>query len=281
MTNVTLSRGSTSVDIRLEEEGGQELLTTVFGKPEVQVRSSGGSLQPRVVDQWSGLENYTLIGKLFDHAKSHDLADLVKTASSDPLTLEIPLSEYPNSVEVAPGAGQEAALGLSYPAGKRNTVDVSLSLTRVGKTFASVTQNASTPTSAGTGPVQLDINGTIVDIPTADLSVERSVGRPNDVVRRQPRTSDPRREVKPKVTSDVFTLSFETLTDIPGTLNAITDGIFRTRLGRSGVVLDFNGVLGLGSFDVIPIGSSPFRQVHSAGQDWVTSPTMEFRRIRV
>lgn len=281
MASVTLTRDGESIDIRVVEEAGESLLSTTFGKPEVQVRNSGGSLNPRVTDEFSAMENYNLVGKLFDHAKSHALADMVKSTKLSPITLEIPLDEYPDSVSVVPGAGQEGALSLSYPSGKRNTVDVNLSLTRVDYVEGSIEQQAETPTSSGSGPVQLDINGTIVDIPTAALSVERSVGRPNDVVRRQPRTSDPYCIAKPKVTSDVFTLGFDTITDIPATLNAITDGIFRTRLGRGGVKLNFNGKLGLGEFDVIPVGSSPFRQVHSAGEDWVRTPTLEFRRILV
>jgi hypothetical protein len=99
------------------------------------------------------------------------------------------------------------------------------------------------------------------------------------VVRRQPQTADPRYQVKPKVANDVFTLSFKTLDDIPETLNAITDSIFREQLGRQGVTLDFNGVLGLGAIEAIPTGSSPFRQVHQAGKSWVVNPTLEFTRI--
>jgi hypothetical protein len=279
MASVTLSRGSTSIDIPLVEESGEQLLSTTFGKPEVQVRESGGTINPRVIDQWSGLESFTLVGKLFDYQTSHDLADLVKTASTDPLELSIPLDEYPDTVTVAPAAGQDSALGLSYPAGRKNMVDVALNLTRVGDVLGSITQEATTPTTTGTGPVQLSVGSTTVDIPTADLSLARDVGRPNDVVRRQPQTADPRYQVKPKVANDVFTLSFETLEDIPETLNAITDSIFREQLGRQGVTLDFNGVLGLGEIQAIPTGSSPFRQVHQAGRPWVVNPTLEFTRI--
>jgi len=158
-------------------------------------------------------------------------------------------------------------------------VDVNLSLTRVGEANAAQEQQASTPTATGTGPVQVTAGGTTVDLPTADFSLERTVGRPNDVVRRQPSTSDPRYVAKAKVTSDVFTFSFETIRDIPETLNAITDSIFRSRLGRTGVSVNFNGMLGLGEIQAIPVGSSPFRQVHQAGKGWVTSPVLEFRRI--
>ena len=279
MTSVTLSRGSTSIDIQLQKEGGSQLLVSNFGKPEVNIRENGGTLNPRVQDQWSGLQNFTLAGMVFDYQTSHNLADLVKTADPTPLTLEIPLPEYPDSIKVAPAAGQEGALGLSYPAGRKNMVDVTLNLTRVGDVIGSITQAATTPTTSGSGPVQLQIGSTTVDIPTADLSLSRDVGRPNDVVRRQPRTADPRYQVKPKVASDVFTLSFETINDIPETLNAITDSIFREQLGRGGVTLDFNGVLGLGEIQAIPTGSSPFRQVHQAGRPWVVNPTLEFTRI--
>lgn len=280
MVSVTLSRGSTSIDLPLEEEAGEQLLAATFGKPELQVRDSGGTLNPRVQDRFSGMETYSLVGKLYDYATSHALADLIKSASGDPLTLEIPLDEYPDSVQVAPAAGQDSALSLSYPSGKRQTVDVELSLTRVDRTNASTSQQATTPTASGTGPVQLRVNGTSVDLPTADLSLERTIGRPNDVIRRQGGgASDPFHIAKAKPTSDVFTLSFETIEDIPSTLNTLTDEIFRTRLGRKGLVLDFQGVLGLGAVDVIPVGSGPFRQVHQAGKGWVINPTLELRRI--
>jgi hypothetical protein len=279
MASVTLSRGSTSIDIPLVEESGEQLLSTTFGKPEVQVRQSGGTLNPRVIDQWSGLESFTLVGKLFDYQTSHDLADLVKTASTDPLELSIPLNEYPDTVTVAPAAGQDTALGLNYPAGRKNLVDVDLNLTRVGDVVGIGSQQATTPTASGTGPVEVRVNGTTVELPTAGLSLERTVGRPNDAVRRVPSQPDPRYEVKAKVTSDVFTFSFETLENIPSTLNSLTDAVFRSQLGREGVTVDFNGILGLGEIQAIPVGSGPFRQVHQSGQDWVINPELSFRRI--
>jgi hypothetical protein len=245
----------------------------------VNVRQSGGVINPRVQDQWSGLESFTLVGKLFDYQTSHDLADLVKTASGTPLELSIPLAEYPDTVTVAPAAGQDSALGLSYPAGRKNLVDVDLSLTRVGDVESVTTQQATTPTASGTGPVEVRVDGTTVTLPTAGLSLERTVGRPNDAVRRVPSAADPRYEVKAKVTSDVFTFSFETLENIPSTLNSLTDAVFRSQLGREGVTVDFNGILGLGEIQAIPVGSGPFRQVHQSGQDWVINPELSFRRI--
>jgi hypothetical protein len=216
---------------------------------------------------------------LFDYQTSHDLADLIKTSSTDPLELSVPLDTYDDPITVAPSAGSDTALSLSYPAGQRDLVDVQLTLTRVGDVVGIGSQSATTPTATGSGPVQVIVAGTTVDIPTADLSLERAVGRPNDATRRVPSQADPRYEVKNKIAADTFTLSFETLTDIPATLNDLTDNIFRAQLGREGVTVDFNGVLGLGAIKAVPIGSSPFRQVHQAGQDWVSSPVLEFRRV--
>lgn len=280
MAVVTLSRGNTSVDIQLVEEGGESLLSTSFGKPEVNVREQGGTINPRVQDQFSSLENYELRGKLFDYETSHDLADLVKTASADPLTLDIPSDVYPDTVTVAPGAGQEGALGLSYPDGRKDIIDVSLSLTRVdpNDVNAANEQDAQTPRATGTGPIELTVGGNTVELPSAGLSFERSVGRPNDVVRRQPQSADPRYEVKAKVASDVFTFAFETVSQIKTTLNALTSNIFRERLGRSGVRVNFNGLLGIGEIEAMPVGSSPFRQVHQAGRGWVTVPVLDLRR---
>ncbi len=279
MADAILSRGSESISIPLEKEAGENLVATTFGKPEVNVREKGGVLNPRVIDNWSGIQTFELLGQIYDYQTTHDLADMVKSAESTPLELELPGAVYPDPITVAPAASQDAALTLEYPAGMTDMVNVSLSLTRVGQVNAAFEQAASTPTATGTGPVEVRVSNKTVELPTADLSLERTVGRPNDVVRRQPGTADPRYEVKAKVTSDVFTFSFETVQNIPDTLRTLTENVMRDQLGRGGVTVDFNGVLGLGEIQAIPTGSSPFRQVHQAGKGWVINPTLEFRRI--
>jgi len=279
MAQVTLSRGSTSVDIELVEESGTQLLSTSFGKPNAETRDNGGTQNPRIQDQFSALINYEFQGKLFNYQDAHALADLIKSASATALELEIPSDVYDDVITVAPGAGQDAALGVEFPAGRRDLVDVSLSLTRVDETFAATELPATTPTASGSGPIEVSVRGTTVEIPTAGLSVARDVGRPNDVVRRQPQTADPRHESKAKVSNDVFVLAFEAVEDAKTTLNALTDNIFRQQLGRRGARVNFNGFLGLGEIEAIPIGSSPFRQTHQAGQRWVSVPTLELRRV--
>jgi len=67
-----------------------------------------------------------------------------------------------------------------------------------------------------------------------------------------PNQPDPRYLSKQKVTTDVFTLSFQSVENFAAVLNELTDATFREQLGRGGVTLKFNGLLGLGSVQAIP-----------------------------
>jgi len=63
-------------------------------------------------------------------------------------------------------------------------------------------------------------------------------------------------------------------------LQAIGENIFQANLGRNAVQLDFQGVYGLGSFDVMPVGSAPFRQARRAGYEGMSVvPTLDFSRV--
>jgi len=64
-------------------------------------------------------------------------------------------------------------------------------------------------------------------------------------------------------------------------LKTIADTIFKQRLGRDGITLDFNGLYGYGSFNVLPTGSAPIRYQRLAGRTGqVTLPTIDLRVIR-
>jgi len=277
---VTLSRGSVSIDIPLLAESGTPLFSGDYGKPNASIRDGGGTVYPRVQDQWSQSLNYTLLGRINDYGTTHDLADLIGSADSgDSITLTHDLPEYDSPVEVVPSAGSDQAITLSYPPGKREFVEVSLNLSRVGNAVANVSQSATTPRTTGTGPVQISVGGTTIDLPNTDLSIERSVGRPKDVVRRTQATTYPNYIAKQKPVTDLFTLSFQTLDGIPSTFTSIVNAVFQTPLGRDGIGLDFNGLFGLGEIRVMPTGSAPFRQVRQAGNRSVVVPTFEFTRV--
>jgi len=276
--NVTLSRGSTSVDIPLVEESGEQLITKSLGLPNLRVAESGGTNFPRTQDNWSGLQNYSIVGRLFDYSKAHTLADLIASADpSAPLELTPNLAEFDTTIEVAPSAGSDQALGLTFPPGKRDNVGVSIELTRVNTANGNV-QTITTPTASGSGPITITANSTTVSVPTTALDIERSIGRPNDVVRRS-RGSNPNYIAKKKPVSDTLSLSFQDIAGSTGFFTDLTNAVFESTLGRNPIHINFNGVYGFGEFAVMPTGSAPFRHLRQAGDKAIFSPSLEFTRV--
>ena len=281
MVDVTLSRSGTSVAIPLVEEGSTPLISRDLGKPNQEIQNSG-RLNPRSQDQWSGLSQYTVVGT-FDGANAYqdarDLQDLIKSHSGGSnLTMDIPLSDFESDITVAPAAGQEEACTITYEPGRRNWVGVEISLTRIDDTKGEGSQSATTPTGSGSGPIELSDGTRTIQI-RSDPVVERSVGRPGSVVRRQvgqfPLFIDHR-----KAAYDAIDLSFR-LEDS----NAVTDTneivtMFENRLGRSTLSLDFNGLYGLGQFSVVPRGNQALRTTRVAGEEGqVRIPTVSLRRV--
>jgi hypothetical protein len=288
MVSVTISRGSTSIDIPLLESSGTPLFSTDFGKPFATVHENSGSVNPRVQDRWSAQINHTIIGRFIAdnaHVKAIKLADLIK---SDPngstLELSTPFADYPEPMRVAPQAANASCLQINYPQGYTDYVDIQLQLTQISTSINDASRSVSTPTASGTGPIKLVSGAQTITLDT-DVSVSRSVGRPNDSMTKSPNNlgnSLGRYIYKNKVTADRFSLSFQITNDIQSKLSTITNNIFRSALGRSGILLDFNGVFGLGEFRVFPEGSAPIRYQRRAGHGdgQINLPTVDLRVIR-
>jgi hypothetical protein len=284
MVSVSISRGSTSIDIPLLESSGTPLFSTDFGKPFANIHENSGSINPRVQDRWSAQINHTIIGRFIAddaHTKAIQLAELIKSdPNNDVLTLTTPFADYPEPMTVAPQAGNAGCLQVNYPKGYTDYVDIQLQLSQVGTSINTATRNVSTPTASGTGPIELIANGNIVTLDT-DVSVSRSVGRPNDSMTKS--LNDLGQYIyKTKVTADRFSLAFQITESIQSKLTTITNDIFRTPLGRSGILLNFNGLFGLGEFRVFPEGSAPIRYQRRAGhgEGQINLPTIDLRVIR-
>ena len=283
MTTVTLSRGSTSVEIPLLESGGSPLFSTDFGKPFANLHTSSGSVNPRVQDRWSSQINHTIIGTLTDNAfaKAIILADMIKgDPNGQDLELSTPFADYPEPMLVAPQAANASALSIDYPKGYTDYVTIQLQLSQISQSITAPDRTVETPTASGNGPIELKANGNTVQLDT-DISVSRSVGRPNDSMTKS--QSDLGRYIyKHKVAADNFALSFQITDNIQSKLSTITNDIFRQKLGRSGIILDFNGLYGLGSFTVFPEGSAPIRYQRRAGhgEGQINLPTLDLRVIR-
>jgi hypothetical protein len=280
---VTLSQGSRSVTVPLLEESGNVLLAADLGKPELQLQKSGGTTFPRPQDNFSGLETLTFRGRLTSgsaNSKARRLVDLLQSGQGDtPILFNTSVPEFDSDINVVLAAGNEGALTITHEAGRKDDVTVEASLTRVGRIRGTDTRQPTTPSAVGTGPIEIKATGVSVDI-SAGVTVTRSTGRPNDVVRRAPQSTFPTHISKRKTLSDTFTLSFDLVDNPVAKLTTITQGIFRQQLGRDPIRLDFNGIFRLGEIPVVPVGSAPFRRVRSAGyEDYVRVPTLELVRV--
>lgn len=281
MTDATLERGSESITLPLLGEGaGEPLVATDVGKPEAGP-SNRGTLNPRWSDQWSQLENIRLAIRFTD-SNAYDtaikLADLIKSHSGGTnLVLNIGLSEFPSDMVVAPAGEQDSALSLAYDPGGTDWVDAELTLTRVNQTLGDATQDAQTPTASGSGPITLSDGTTTLEL-TSDIVVDRSIGRPNSVIRRSTGTR-PNYVDHRKRANDAFDIGFQ-FTDSADTKASDLRDMVGQQLGRSALTLDFQGIYGLGSFDVVPEGSGALRLVRpSAEAGTVIVPTLSLRRV--
>jgi hypothetical protein len=283
MVSVTISRGSTSIDIPLLESSGTPLFSTDFGKPFANIHENSGSVNPRVQDRWSAQINHTIVGRFIQDAdqKAIELADLIKgDPNGNTLELSTPFSDYPEPMKVAPQAGNAGALSIEYPKGFTDYATIQLQLTQISTSINDPSRAVNTPTASGTGPIELIANGNTVTLDT-DVTVSRSVGRPNDSMTKS--LNDLGRYIyKNKIAADRFSLSFQIAENIQSKLNTITNDIFRTPLGREGILLNFNGIFGLGEFRCFPEGSAPVRYQRRAGhgEGQINLPTIDLRVIK-
>jgi hypothetical protein len=281
MAEATLSRGSTSVSLPLIASGSTPIAARDIGKPNLNLNNTG-ELDPRVGNDQSALETITLLGRFHGSnafSDANTLADLIKSNSNGtPLTLNINMPEWDTDIEVAPAAGQEEAVALNYPAGKTNTVEVDLGLSRVSQTFGGTPQQATTPTGAGSGPVQISDGTTTVDL-TSDLTVSRSLGRPQSQIKKHPVNTYPTYYDKTKTAYEGFEIQMQFNDSAVTESNNLAD-LFRDKLSYDSLTLDFQGLYGLGAFDVVPSGSGALRHVREAGRkDQIITPTISLRRV--
>lgn len=282
MVDATLSRDGTSVDIPLvDSSSGTPLISKDLGKPNLDLQETG-DINPRHIDQWSGNEQYTLLGRFTGSNAYQDartLFSLIKSNSNgNDLTLDIPLSDFDDQIIVAPAATQDESLSMSFVPGHKDWVEVDLATTRVSQTLGGADQPANIPTAAGSGPIQISDGSTTVDL-VNDIEVSWACGRPNSSIRRRPTGKYPRYYDKHKTSAESFELSCR-FTDSAVSMTNDIVGMFGQQLGRQSLTLDFNGVYGLGEFNVIPDGSQALRHTRESGRKGTTMiPTVNLRRV--
>jgi len=289
--DVTLSHSGINKTLTFPvlQESGTPLFSVDIGKPELNTYENG-ELQPRFNDTRSGLENYTITSQLRGssaYADAITLADIIKSrqGSGEELTVQVSGSNIPDAyptspVTVAPGAEQEEALSLTYSPGRRNVVDVELSLTRVAQVRGTANQPASTPTTSGSGPLTLQ-NANNDTIPMTDgIALTRSVGRPNSPIRSGVR-NHPNFIDHQKSAYDAFDIQFELVENAQATVVNLARKLIQPQLGRDALTLDFQGLFNMGEFSVVPSGSQALRFQRNAGtKDIENVPTLSLRRVR-
>jgi len=275
-----------SVTFPVMQESGTPLFSVDIGKPELSTYESG-ELNPRFNDSRSGLENYTITAQLRGSSAYNDaitLANIIKsrTGNGEELTVSLSGTEIPSAyptraTTVAPAAEQERALELTYAPGRRNVVDVELSLTRVNSVRGRANQAATTPTTSGSGPTQLTDGTTTVSM-DKDIAITRTVGRPNSTIRssvsQHPNYIDHR-----KTAYDAFDIEFQLTDNAQTKVVNLARNLIQPQLGVTPLTLDFQGLFGMGAFDVIPSGSQSLRYQRIAGQKSIeNTPTLSLRR---
>lgn len=276
-----------SLTFPVMEESGSPLFSVDIGKPELNIYENG-ELQPRFLDTRSLIENYSITSQLTGenaYADAIQLADIIKSRTGDGGELTVELSgtnipsAYPTSpTTVAPAAEQERALELTYSPGRKNVVDVELQLTRVGNVNGNANQRAATPAATGSGPITVSGSGTSVEL-FEDIAITRTVGRPNSAIRGTTRDY-PNYTDQRKTAYDAFDIGFQLYENGPAKVVDIARDILGAPLGRDSLTLDFQGLFGLGAFNVIPDGSQAFRYQRVAGQkDIENVPTLSLRRV--
>lgn len=285
--DVTLSHDGLgdSLTFPVLQESGNPAFSVDIGKPELNVYEHG-ELNIRFQDSRSGLENYNIVTQLTGSSAYSDaltLARLIKSRTGDgeELTLSVSgtdLDAYPTSpVTVAPAAEQEEALSLTYSPGRRDVVDVELTLTRVGAVRGTANQAASTPTTSGSGPVQISRNTNTVDL-TEDIAITRTIGRPSSTLRASTQQF-PNYIDHQKTAYDAFDISLEFFDSAPNRILTLGRDIIQPRLGNSPLTLDFQGLFEMGAFSVVPTGSQALRFQRIAGQNGIeNTPTLTLRR---
>ena len=284
MATATLERGGTTVSLELIETGGTPVASVDLGKPNLNIQPNG-ALDPRHIDQFANTESYTLLGRFEGNTAYDDaiaLCDLIKSnVAGDETLLNVDMPEFDTDIPVAPAAGQEESVSLNYPPGQKDMVEVDLGLTRYGQLQGSYTipeQQANTPTATGTGPIQLSDGTTTVSM-SRDISVSRSVGRPNSTIRTERNTQYPAFIDNGKAAYDAFELSFEFGENTGTTIQDLRD-LANTRLQRDSLTLDFNGLYGMGAFSVVPAGGQALRHTRVAGEQGIQLvPTLNLRVV--
>lgn len=279
--DATLTRNGETITLPLLDEGAASpLVARDIGKPESGEQNEQSFINPTWQDRWSQLHSFSLLGRFFNHDDAITFADFIKShGAGSPIQLDVPLDEFDGPVDVAPAPEQTNALTLTYEPGQTDMVGVECTFTAIQNAFGSRGNEAHTPRDSGDGPITLSYGADSVEL-IADVNAERTVGRPNTELQRT--VGDfPNYIDAGNAAHDELSLSAQFPHDAVSNAQALID-MTGVPLGNDALTLDFNGIYGMGAFDVVPDGSASIRMVRpSAEADVITIPSLDFRVVAV
>jgi len=127
--------------------------------------------------------------------------------------------------------------------------------------------------------VQLTDGTNTVDL-ERELAVDWGLGQPNYTTRPVPSNDLPYVLQKNKAAFEEFRLNWEYTESAASKINTLVNDLIGPPLERGSLTLNFNGIYGLGSFDVAPPGSSPLRHQRRAAETGVAVvPSLRLRRV--
>lgn len=282
MPDAVLSRDGTSVTIPILAGGGSLAIARDTGKPTASLPAVGRE-NPRSQDFQNAGESFVVQGLLSGanaYSGAKTLAeDLIKPRATTNTPLQLDLSALPShtTYDVAPVT--DSALTLTYAPGSKQLVAVQLAVSVVRRTIGGSQTSGSTGTpDAGTG-IKLERPGTSESVTlTDDLTVTRTVGRPNGKLQPSP-SARPIYIDQNKPAVDEWEISASNVPEADGV--ALAEDLVRDRLGQESLELHFLGnLLGLDQYDVFPAGSQAVRYTFQAGATgFVNVPTLKLRTV--
>lgn len=267
MTSVTVSRGSRSVTFDVYGTGGSLMVARDTGKPEASLYKTSAST-PRFADHRAPMEAYTVVGQLVGSGAYEDarvLAEDIVRPASGGTSATLDLSNISGLDSETVGFLGPRSVALGYPAGQGEWVSLQLQAVVVDNTIGGTSMGDTGSSGSGSGPVKLDRDGTSITL-KKDLDVERKVGRPENTLRHDA-SDNPYLVDKPRAYSDEFGLRGVWTTNASSEQNTLIEDIVKPPLGYGTLTLDFQGLLGLGSYTVAPVGSKSTRVTWSAGEE--------------
>lgn len=267
MTSITVSRGSESVTMDVYEQAGNLHIARDVGKPESRVYMTGAEA-PKASDTRAPMETYTVIGQLVGpgaYADARTLAEDIVLPHSGGTSATLDLSNVSGLSSESVAFIGERPVAFGYPPGQGEWVSVQLQATVVTDTLGGTggADSGGTPGS-GTGPVTLSRGGTSITL-SDNIDLERTVGRPANKSR-HPSDDDPYVVDRRRAYMDSWDISGLWRSNAATNQSDLLDTIIKPPLKQDALTLDFNGVYGLGSYTVHPVGSQSARVSWLAGE---------------